>query len=495
MCQYGHMMIVPTIPSKIYEVQATQTCEILTDDGLLIGVADRDNRVSFVASRASVVLSDDSAVLTAVSRPPFHRLHIEKKGTVSSPTSLSKYEHCTSVADVVSVQAEYVADIDSGVWMYSLKSLEDGNGMFASVVSLRDFLAALPSLQSGKNMFSGCILSLCSVKNIARTVPMVEEGVLTLGIDIRQKNSTELAAALQLLESKGWVLEVQFNTPNSVLTLAELEYLEHPSTTDRFVLAYIQLPLPDVTSPQDSLAYETEHFFEQPTTTKESEGVPINYGSFGCGYVKERGTYMWIDGTLNTASGNPLHDWVEPYTTSPHIWEKIHYYVGNSLNPYWQITVNDVVQLNKNISWGAANKPRKVFYIFGYPSQSGENADYTQRVLRGKKRFAKIWVNGQLLYDLIPVLDETGEACLFDKVSQQYFYNAGEGKFGWMRKSAVMRLRSTVSTELVLPRSPIWARVREKQMEWCHYTSKTDGWQQFASIAEAREALGIDSPM
>lgn len=317
MCQYGHMMIVPTIPSKIYEVQATQTCEILTDDGLLIGVADRDNRVSFVAPGSSVVLSDDSAVLTAVSRPPFHRLHIENKGTVSSPSFLSKYEHCTSVADVVSVQSEYVADIDAGVWRYSLKSLEDGNGMFTSVVSLRDFLTALPGLQSGKNMFSGCVLSLCSVKNIARTVPMVEAGILTLGIDIRQKNSTELAAALKLLENKGWVLEVQYNTPNGVPSLAELDYLEHPSSAAQFVLAYFALPLPNVTSPHDSLAYETEHYFEQPTTTKESEGVPLNYGSFGCGSVKERGTYMWIDGALNVASGNPLHDWVEKYTTSP----------------------------------------------------------------------------------------------------------------------------------------------------------------------------------
>lgn len=169
--------------------------------------------------------------------------------------------------------------------------------------------------------------------------------------------------------------------------------------------------------------------------------------------------------------------------------------MGNTIDPYWRITVNGVVQLNKNISWCAVHRPRKVFYIFGYPNQSGENADYTQRVLRGKKRSAKIRVNEQLLYDLIPVLDETGEACLFDKVSQQYFYNEGEGKFGWALKPAVMRLRSTVPSSLVLPRSPIWARVSDNQLEWCHYVSHTDGWQQFASIEEAQENLGIDSPM
>ncbi len=344
-------------------------------------------------------------------------------------------------------------------------------------------------------MFYGCILSLCSVKNIARTVTVVEEGVLTLGIDIRQKNSIELAAALKLLESKGWVLEVQYNTPNGVPTLAELDYLEHPSTTAQVVLAYIQLPLPDVTSPQDSLAYETEHFFEQPTYTKEGEGVPINYGSFGCGFSKDRGTYMWIDGVLNDTVTGANQDWVETFSTTPQTWEKVHYSVGNSASPYWKITVNDVVQLNKELIWYSGSRPRKSFYLFGYPTQEGSNSIYTQRVLRGKKRSAKIWVNGQLLYDLIPVLDETGEACMFDRESQQYFYNEGEGKFGWALKPSVMRLRETVSPPLELPRSPIWARVSDNQLEWCHYTTKTDGWQQFASISEAREALGIDSPM
>lgn len=272
----------------------------------------------------------------------------------------------------------------------------------------------------------------------------------------------------------------------------ELEYLEHPSTTEQFVLAYIQLPLPDVTSPQDSLAYETEHFFEQPTTTKESEGVPINYGSFGCGYVKERGTYMWIDGTLNTTSGNPLHDWVEPYTTSLHIWEKIHYYVGNSLNPYWQITVNDVVQLNKNISWGAVNRPRKVFYIFGYPSQSGDNADYTQRVLRGKKRSAKIWVNGQLLYDLRPVLrNSDGTAGFWDKVSKQFFENAGEGSFGYRIKtsggSAGYSLRDPYYTAPQRPEPTVKARRTDVGVEIVPAEQPVEGeeWVYFSSTQDA----------
>lgn len=36
---------------------------------------------------------------------------------------------------------------------------------------------------------------------------------------------------------------------------------------------------------------------------------------------------------------------------------------------------------------------------------------------------------GTLLRDLIPVLDENNVACLYDKVSRNYFYNNGTGEF------------------------------------------------------------------
>jgi hypothetical protein len=37
--------------------------------------------------------------------------------------------------------------------------------------------------------------------------------------------------------------------------------------------------------------------------------------------------------------------------------------------------------------------------------------------------------NGVLIQDLIPVLDGNGVACMYDKVSHQFFYNGGTGNF------------------------------------------------------------------
>lgn len=43
--------------------------------------------------------------------------------------------------------------------------------------------------------------------------------------------------------------------------------------------------------------------------------------------------------------------------------------------------------------------------------------------------YCKIWDNGTLIRDFIPVLDENSVPCLYDKVSETYFYNQGTGGF------------------------------------------------------------------
>ena len=41
----------------------------------------------------------------------------------------------------------------------------------------------------------------------------------------------------------------------------------------------------------------------------------------------------------------------------------------------------------------------------------------------------QIYDNGTLVRDLWPCLDEAGVACMYDKVSKTYYYNAGTGEF------------------------------------------------------------------
>lgn len=454
------MTVVPTIRERQYEVKSEQVCVVSSPDGALICVAEPKVPVFFTAESASVMLSDASATVTLT--PPISRRNqLHRKRCTSNQLLLPKYESCEQVSDMVSVQTEYVTDVDSGVWRYSLKELVNGDGLFTSVVSLRDFLAELPGLQSGKNMFYGCALSLCSVNIIARTVPAVEQGVLTLGIDIRCKKSSVLSEALMLIESKGWTLEVQYNAPPGVPTLAELEYIESDGTSN------ILIPLYEIASGQTFSQSVDIQFFSQKRTLVGFLGTTALYWGNTADGVFELG-------------GGVIADNI-PFARS-----KVKYTTTRNAN-IWLASLTDG-------DWAITRT--------GHPSTLPSQWEYGLFTLgtgQGYSGLVRIWSCsisfGALEYDLIPVLDECGEACMFDKISRKYFYREGPGQFTWELKTAVMIWRNrAVATPVELPRSPIWARVRDNQMEWCHYTSDTSGWQMFASVTEAQEILGINTP-
>lgn len=478
------MMTVSTIRNRKYEILATQTCAITTTDGDLLGVTFPGKPMCITAVSDSIELSDDSATVTEVGMP-VRRLRLQLPVKQSLP-SYGKYSHCLNVNDLISVQYDYVTDVSAGVWVYSLSALQNGDAAFASVNKLRDFLVGLPCLQSGRGMFAGCTLSLCSIKILAHSVPHVSGAVLTIGVDVRLKNSAEMIVALNLMESKGWLLEVQYNTPDEVAALAELEYLESPATPDNLVLAYFSLPLPDVTSPNDSIMYETEHMFMPKGTIVQGEGVPLNYGAFLIGNHGSWGKFVAVDGVLNnpTSPGTANSDWNISFSCSDFEWHRIKYELGSRQNAKLRLSIDDVLVEEKELLWASGLPARTCFYLFGAPATS-----FVARALCGKKRAAKIWVNGALLYDLVPVLDETGTACMYDKQSRRYFYNEGKGTFSWSLKSVAMQARMR-SIPLSLPRSPIWARVQDGKTIWCHYITDSSGWQRFASLEDAMESLG-----
>ena len=64
-----------------------------------------------------------------------------------------------------------------------------------------------------------------------------------------------------------------------------------------------------------------------------------------------------------------------------------------------------------------------IFLFRTNPVQSGNNT------FKGKIYSSKIYNNNVLVRDFIPVLDPYGVPCMFDKVTNQYFYNAGTGDF------------------------------------------------------------------
>lgn len=105
---------------------------------------------------------------------------------------------------------------------------------------------------------------------------------------------------------------------------------------------------------------------------------------------------------------------------------------------------------------------------------------------------AQITQGSDVRHDLVPVLDDTGTPCMYDKVSKQCFYNSGKGTFGYRIKGAptTFALRDP---HRVAP-SGVYARlVDENELEVLADTEETtgEGWEWFPTTAEAYEHFCI----
>lgn len=94
-----------------------------------------------------------------------------------------------------------------------------------------------------------------------------------------------------------------------------------------------------------------------------------------------------------------------------------------------------IYDMNKNITTVGSNKSTfseatfsSTYSLCILSVNSGGTVD--SRMSSGKLYSCKIYDNGTLVRDYIPKTDSSGVPCLYDKVTQTYYYNSGTGNFG-----------------------------------------------------------------
>lgn len=65
-------------------------------------------------------------------------------------------------------------------------------------------------------------------------------------------------------------------------------------------------------------------------------------------------------------------------------------------------------------------------YLF---AQNNNGAIVSQFSMRKKIKYFKLWKDSVLVLDFIPVLDPDGVPCMYDRVTDSFFYNQGTGQF------------------------------------------------------------------
>lgn len=85
----------------------------------------------------------------------------------------------------------------------------------------------------------------------------------------------------------------------------------------------------------------------------------------------------------------------------------------------YDMTINNNNATGTHSSYYPNNAPLVLF-------RRGNNSSYP---FIGRMYYCKLYIDGILMRDFIPVKDENNIVCMYDKVSRTYFYNAGTGTF------------------------------------------------------------------
>lgn len=199
-----------------------------------------------------------------------------------------------------------------------------------------------------------------------------------------------------------------------VMRYTPVEYIESAAGSVGAPSAYFLLPV-FINYRTDSFAIETEHAFPL-VSSNQAEGsndgdLLLFYGyqpSGRCYYGIRRGIQT---GPLSVEQAFAVHR-IE-YDTSV-----MSCYVNGELNA--KITPT---QPSSDL-WLCRIG---VFVADGIPIDgvTGGNS----YPFNGKKKYYKLWVNGKLLYHLIPVVDSTGVPCMYDVVNSRFYYSEGETDF------------------------------------------------------------------
>lgn len=217
-----------------------------------------------------------------------------------------------------------------------------------------------------------------------------------------------------------------------------VEYLESPGGYVGSVGPHVILPI-QYDAFSDVLEFETCHEVDV-STGNQAEGSNVSYAMLFYGCRANGYTYFGKEDTIDSNEGiilnGPPAKGFDVYKVQATP-QKFAAWLNGTL--VGDVTVNP--GLNFELKYVS------VFAARSY--KTGQSFDYP---FNGKKKYFKLWLNGELIYHLIPALDPTGAPCMFDIVSKTPFYNAGTGDFTYPTKSSTFALRRVL---------PDWGKLTE----------------------------------
>lgn len=98
---------------------------------------------------------------------------------------------------------------------------------------------------------------------------------------------------------------------------------------------------------------------------------------------------------------------------------------GTSSDTVLEVTQNGETSSATRAHSSMSSYTKVNYPIFAFSSDSGAYVGHVS----ARIKVYKIYVNGKLVRDYIPVIDKANVPCLYDKVTRSMYYNVGTGKF------------------------------------------------------------------
>lgn len=175
-------------------------------------------------------------------------------------------------------------------------------------------------------------------------------------------------------------------------------------------------------------ARELEYIESSGTQYINTGFKPNNNSAYDVKFLaKENTTYISVMGAENALKSNSFALWTNHATFANSIVQNKGWSDGSE--PVEILFDKGIIRKDGVESWTASGTFQCSYdcTLFAV-NRAGALQDRPSSL---KIYYCKIYDNGTLIRDFIPVLDYNGVACLFDKVKKKFYYNQGSGSFNY----------------------------------------------------------------
>lgn len=242
------------------------------------------------------------------------------------------------------------------------------------------------------------------------------KGTISFKITFKYKDGVVLSSSSNVLNS---YLNFRFLHPVNYIESSGTQYIDTGITPD------------NTTTFDITFAFHTIHETQAVLGTRSGmdDGFSFNLFLHKRPYY-DNGMLRWDQGTVTGEYVDlPLNEW-----------KKINIVKGTDSVTF---TSNDlsVTQSIQNETWSLDSN----IHVF----TQNQTSQTEERKAKIKLYDFKIYKNGTIVREYIPVLDKNQTPCLYDKVSNTYFYNMGEDDFGYSMHDNIYNYIESSGTQYI----------------------------------------------